>query len=83
MYYQNGKHLETMVLSEQQWNQRLKNIFDRNIRDNHISGCIISIGYEMSGCVVERAMDTGDITIATDEYKRLYKTAGVKQQTVS
>jgi hypothetical protein len=77
-YYQDGKCLKTLVLSKAQWQQRIKNAFWRNIHNNHISGSEIGIAHDLYDCVVETEMDTGNVIIALDRYKELYKTAGVR-----
>ena len=83
MYYQNGKCIKTLLLSEKQWNQRIKNIFRRNINNYHISGDLSSIEHDLYNCIIETESETGNVLIALDEYKRLYKTAGVRQQSIS
>jgi hypothetical protein len=79
-YYQNGKCLKTLWLSNAQWKQRIKNIFWRNIHKDHISGDESSIEYDLQDCICERETGTDDVLIDSDEYKRLYKTAGVRNQ---
>ena len=81
MYYQNGKYLKTITLSHKEWNQRVKNIFSRNIKKYHISRDESGIKYDLNDCIVEIELDTGNVVIACDRYKELYKTAGICKQT--
>lgn len=76
MYYQNGKLLNTLWLSNSQWNNRIKNIFHRNIRTYNQSITISGIAHDLYPCIIESELDTGDILIDVDKYKELYKTAG-------
>lgn len=82
MYYKDGKPLDTIFLTEKQWDQRIKNIFNRNIKRDHISGDLSSIERDLHDCVIEREYGTGDVIIAKEQYKELYKTVGVRKETI-
>ena len=83
MYYQNGKLLKTIVLSHQQWEQRIRNIFNRNIKNYHISADESGIDHDLNDCIIEVELDTGNMIIACDRYKELYKTAGIRKQEIA
>lgn len=80
MYYRNGKYVETMMLSKQQWLQRLKNIFNRNIKNKHISKDLSGIAHDLCDCILETECDTCNVTIDVEKYKQLYKIAGIIRQ---
>lgn len=82
MYYQNGKYLKTMILTRKEWSKRIKNIFYRNIKNYHISASESAIEWDLHDCILEVQCDTGNVIVACDRYKELYKTAGICKQTV-
>lgn len=64
--------MKVLYLSYQQWDNRLKTIETKNLKQYHRTPSWLSIGYELKPCILE-TQDGKIIVIDEDKYKELRK----------